>query len=92
MQGRRRLADSRVRRSGYKAWAIRPVRDRVRQGAHHRLLPDQLGEGRGPIFAERGRGMPPPISLILATIVETRETGRTTQIGALYYGLASFRT
>ena len=26
-------------------------RNRVRQGAHHRLLPDQLGEGRRSIFA-----------------------------------------
>ncbi len=34
-----------------KAWATRPGRDRVREGAHDRFLPDQLGEGLRPVFA-----------------------------------------
>ena len=57
-------------------------RERVRQGAHHRLLADQLGEGRRPVFAGED-----PISgrrIVHAQTISRQETGRTTQAGTRY--------
>ena len=80
--GRRRLADA-AHAGQDEGVGDPPRRDRVRQGAHHRLLPDQLGEGRRPIFAGEDAICRRRIAHS-RNRVETRETGRTTQIGARY--------
>ena len=70
-----------------KAWAIRPVAiafDRVR----HRLLPDELGEGREANFRARTRYAAAE-SLILKTVSD--EGIRTTDEVGLVTA-ASFRT
>ena len=48
--GRRRFSDT-THAGQDEGVGDPPRRDRIRQGAHHRLLPDQLGEGRRPVFA-----------------------------------------
>ena len=58
-------------------------RDRVRQGADHRLLPDQLGEGRRPVFA-RENAIGGCRIAHQRNRVGVRETGRTTQVGTRY--------
>ena len=80
--GRRRLADA-AHAGQDKGVRDSPRRDRIRQGAHHRLLPDQLGEGRRPIFAGEDAICRRRIAHS-RNRAETRETGRTTQIGARY--------
>ena len=47
---RRRLADPPD--SGHHEGLCDPIRrEGIAQRAHHRLLPDQVGEGLGPVFA-----------------------------------------
>src|SRR6516164_7697536 len=60
-----------------------PGRDRVRQGADHRLLPDELGKSRRPIFAGENAIRCRRIAHY-QNRVEMRETGRTTQIVTRY--------